>query len=34
MKDYLTMNTKCLMKMAKRFTTSKEMANRDKTMKL
>lgn len=34
MKDYWTMSTKCLMKMAKWFTTSKGMANMDKTMKL
>lgn len=34
MKDYLTMDTKCLMRMAKWFATSKEMANMDKTMKL
>lgn len=33
MKDYLAMNTKCLMKMAKWFTL-KEMANMDKTMRL
>lgn len=34
MKDYWTMSTKCLMRMAKWFTTSKGMANMDKTMKL
>lgn len=34
MKDYWTMSTKCLMKMVKWFTTSKGMANMDKTMKL